>query len=227
MARYFRLVTLPTFSGWALPSISLIISNNMVKAYHVIFCAYGFWLPNDQRGSWSQWVRSWDLFRYGEATKVTTRRSVAGARHTLWLFFFAFYTYFVMNALEGEWGSGPLTVFTFSSYLSAIGGSLLTMHPVNVWSHVIENVSLAFGTVFPNFELMLFLVLPVKAKYLAFLAGGLILFQFIVGGIATKILLLICVSPYLIFFGPMLYGIVQDKRKHKKHKERFNDDMWR
>jgi len=53
----------------------------MIKAYHVIFCAYGFWLPNDPRGSWSQWVRSWDLFRYGEATKVTTRRSVAGAKH--------------------------------------------------------------------------------------------------------------------------------------------------
>ena len=53
----------------------------MIQAYHVIFCAYGFWLPNDPRGSWSQWVRSWDLFRYGEATKVTTRRSVAGAKH--------------------------------------------------------------------------------------------------------------------------------------------------
>lgn len=81
MVANFRLVTLPTFSGWAPPSISLIITNYMIQAYHVIFCAYGFWLPNDPRGSWSQWVRSWDLFRYGEATKVTTRRSVAGTAH--------------------------------------------------------------------------------------------------------------------------------------------------
>ncbi len=53
----------------------------MIRAYHTIFCAYGFWLPNDPRGSWPDWVRSWELFRYGRATKVATRRSVAGVPH--------------------------------------------------------------------------------------------------------------------------------------------------
>jgi REP element-mobilizing transposase RayT len=53
----------------------------MVHASHVIFGAYGFWLPNDPRGSWSDFVRSWELFRYGPATKTDTRRSVAANRH--------------------------------------------------------------------------------------------------------------------------------------------------
>ncbi len=54
----------------------------MVLAYHVIFTAYGFWLPNDPRGSYSDFVRSWELYLAGgPATKVTTRRSVAGAPH--------------------------------------------------------------------------------------------------------------------------------------------------
>jgi REP element-mobilizing transposase RayT len=52
-----------------------------VRAYHVIFCAYGFWLPNDPRGSWSDFVASWELACFGPATTSTTRRSVAGARH--------------------------------------------------------------------------------------------------------------------------------------------------
>jgi REP element-mobilizing transposase RayT len=51
-------------------------------AFHAIFTVYGFWLPNDPRGSWSDWVASWDLFRAGgPATKVNVRRSVAGNRH--------------------------------------------------------------------------------------------------------------------------------------------------
>src|SRR5256885_9336243 len=33
--------------------------------------------PNDPRGSWSDFVRSWELFRYGPATKTTERRSLA------------------------------------------------------------------------------------------------------------------------------------------------------
>jgi REP element-mobilizing transposase RayT len=58
------------------------MGNKGVLAYHVIFGAYGFWLPNDPRGSWSDFVRSWELFRAGgPATKVTTRRSVAGQPH--------------------------------------------------------------------------------------------------------------------------------------------------
>jgi len=53
----------------------------MVRAYHVIITAYGFWLPNDPRGSWSDFVGSWELRKFGEATKTETRRSVAGQRH--------------------------------------------------------------------------------------------------------------------------------------------------
>jgi REP element-mobilizing transposase RayT len=54
----------------------------MVLASHVIFGAYGFWLPNDPRGSWSEFVGAWELYRRGgHATKINTRRSVAHDRH--------------------------------------------------------------------------------------------------------------------------------------------------
>jgi REP element-mobilizing transposase RayT len=57
-------------------------SGRGVLAYHVIFGAYGFWLPNDPRGSWSDFVRAWEVFRAGgPATKVDTRLSVAGQPH--------------------------------------------------------------------------------------------------------------------------------------------------
>jgi REP element-mobilizing transposase RayT len=53
-----------------------------VLAYHVIFGAYGFWLPNDPRGSWSDFVAAWELFRSGgPATKTATRHSLAGVPH--------------------------------------------------------------------------------------------------------------------------------------------------
>ncbi len=54
----------------------------MIVAYHSIFCAYGFWLPNDPRGSWSDFVGAWELFlAAGPATHCGARRSVAGAAH--------------------------------------------------------------------------------------------------------------------------------------------------
>ncbi len=53
----------------------------MVRGYHVIFCAYEFWLPNDPRGSWSDFVGAWELLRFGKATKTNSRQSVAQQFH--------------------------------------------------------------------------------------------------------------------------------------------------
>ncbi len=54
----------------------------MIVGYHVVWSAYGFWLPNDPRGSWSEFVGSWELFRTGgPATKTTETRSLARNRH--------------------------------------------------------------------------------------------------------------------------------------------------
>jgi REP element-mobilizing transposase RayT len=53
----------------------------MVLGYHCIFGFYGFWLPNDPRGSGSNYVARWELLRYGPATKTLGRRSVAHRPH--------------------------------------------------------------------------------------------------------------------------------------------------
>jgi REP element-mobilizing transposase RayT len=52
----------------------------MVIAYHCVVAAYGFWLPNDPRGSWSDYVRKSSLAEFGPATKTTARHSVASKR---------------------------------------------------------------------------------------------------------------------------------------------------
>jgi REP element-mobilizing transposase RayT len=53
----------------------------MVRGYHVIFSTYGFWLPNDPRGSRSATIRAPAIRRHGPATKAETRRSLAHEPH--------------------------------------------------------------------------------------------------------------------------------------------------
>ena len=47
----------------------------MVHGYHLILPMYGFWLPNDPRGSWSDLVRRWELARFGKSTLGIDRKS--------------------------------------------------------------------------------------------------------------------------------------------------------
>jgi len=53
----------------------------MPIAIHAIWGCYGFWLPNDPRGSGSSRVWSDAIRAFGQATRVHTRRSVASRGH--------------------------------------------------------------------------------------------------------------------------------------------------
>lgn len=74
----FAFVTSAFRRGTKCPSRYLF---HMVLAYHLIFSAYGFWLPNDPRGSWSERVWAYHLQQFGSATRVNTRKSVAHVEH--------------------------------------------------------------------------------------------------------------------------------------------------
>jgi REP element-mobilizing transposase RayT len=49
----------------------------MVHGYHIILPCYGFWLPNDPRGSWSDYVARWELARFGKSTKLLEQRTLS------------------------------------------------------------------------------------------------------------------------------------------------------
>lgn len=51
-----------------------------VIGFHIICCTYGFWLPNNERGSGSDFVRSDALTKFGPANPVAHGRSVAYKR---------------------------------------------------------------------------------------------------------------------------------------------------
>jgi len=56
----------------------------VIHAYHVIWGTYGFWLPNDPRGSWSDFVASWELACFGKATKSLDRQQVDPQQWNAW-----------------------------------------------------------------------------------------------------------------------------------------------
>lgn len=141
----------------------------------------------------------------------------------LWLLFFCMYVYFIFQMLEQNWGEAPLTLFTLFAYVMALTASLISGQSLEIWTHVLENISLAFGTLFPEMELLLFFVLPVKAKYLALFAGLVFLWQFVTGSDNQRLVLFLVLLPYFVFFGPVLFKNLRMKWKVSRNRRRFDD----
>ena len=48
----------------------------MIHGYHVILTMYGYWLPNDPRGSWSDFVGRWELVQFGRPRRTILKKSL-------------------------------------------------------------------------------------------------------------------------------------------------------
>lgn len=168
------------------------------------------------------------LVLQGEWWRLVTFPVTEAPQGMLWMFFYCLYILYIMNTMESLWGVVPLTIYTFFAYICVLAGSFATGLVGPVWLYVIENLSLAFGTLFPDIELQIFGIFPVKAKWLAILAGVMIIvFQFIPGSSYKKTYLIIAMLPYLLFFGPVLINEARMRRQTKLRRQRFDQDMWK
>ncbi len=56
----------------------------MIHGYHLVLSTYGFWLPNDPRGSMSEKVYSAELSKCGRPTKTLERKQVDAVAYQRW-----------------------------------------------------------------------------------------------------------------------------------------------
>lgn len=118
------------------------------------------------------------------------------------------------TALEATWGTARYTLFVllsvFASLVSALlGGWLFGADAVGSNLYLYGSIFLAFAWLFPEYEILLFFVLPVKVKWLALLTVVATAFQFAAGlgrftagGWLTCVLILAAHANLALFIGP-------------------------
>ena len=92
---------------------------------------------------------------------------IAGRRMAdfLWLAILLYFYYWIGTALEREWGTAKFTIF----YLFGVVLNILMGFVVGVATMSYVNLSMffAFATLFPDMQVLLFFIIPVKVKWLA------------------------------------------------------------
>jgi len=90
------------------------------------------------------------------------------------IFINVFVLYMFGRELEDLWGGGRFLLYFFVSGIGAgLITALLSNYPVVGASGAIYGLLLAFGVLFPNRLILLWFVIPIKAKYLVIIFGAL------------------------------------------------------
>ncbi len=114
--------------------------------------------------------------------------------------FFALYFYWLIgSALENHWGSFRFNAFYFCGVLCTIVSGLITGYATNAYVNL--SLFFAFALLYPDFQIMLFFVLPVKIKYIAILDAVYFLIALIFNTWPGRIALLIALGNVALFFG--------------------------
>lgn len=152
----------------------------------------------------------------GEVWRLVTFLTVPLSRG-LWVIFFLWFLYFVLNSLQHAWGDFRLTLYFLISWVGTVSMSLLLNMPVGSFLYMETTFFFALATLVPDYEIYLFFVLRVKLKWLGiFSAIVAIVLPFLFGSLEMKLLLLVSCTNYLLFFGPGFWRQIKQELRRRR-----------
>jgi len=166
----------------------------------------------------------------GEVWRLVTFLFLPPTTSPFWIIFTLYFYYMVGSNLESQWGSFRFNLYYLVGVLSTIAASFLSFGTVSN-EHLNLSLFLAFAYLFPNFEVLIFFILPVKIKYLAWLNWAFIAYSLLFGPLPRKLAAIASVVNFFLFFGPDLKTTIKLRWQTYKNRKRFrnafkNNNRW-
>ena len=129
-----------------------------------------------------------------------------------------YFTWFIGTALEKEWGDFRFNLYLLLGMLGAVLACLCTG-----WADTYclsLSLLLAFAMLYPEVQVLLFFVIPIRVKYFGFFAAILWVLSFLGAPLPQKLSLLLSMANVWLFFGPMAYRSVRAWVRREQWKRR-------
>jgi membrane associated rhomboid family serine protease len=141
----------------------------------------------------------------------------------VFLFVYLWFVVWMGDALEHAWGAFRVTLFYFLGMVGVtvaaffFGGDGVSALLLN------SSLFFAFATLYPDVQIYVFFILPLKVKWLAFFSLALLLMQLFGGPLSTKLAIVVSFLNYFVFFGPATYAKVRDRTAADIRKRKFEN----
>ena len=139
----------------------------------------------------------------------------------LWFAMSVFFYYYIGNALEHQWGSTRFTVFYALGALMNLLIGLVLRTPVSMY-YVNMSMFFSFATLYPDMQVLLYGILPLKVKWLAWFDCALFGFDIaralINGQLVVALLPIVALLNYFIFFWEDMMYLLRGKKERYSYR---------
>lgn len=161
---------------------------------------------------------------HGEIWRLVTFIFIPPAASPIFILFILYFSYLIGNTLEIEWGSFRFNLYYLLGMIGTIAASFITGQQATAY-YLNTSLFFAFAYLFPNFQILLFFILPIKIKWIAWLTAGTFILTFITGSISVKLVIVGAVLNFFVFFGKDIFLSVRDRTKAKHRKQQFQKQI--
>jgi hypothetical protein len=116
------------------------------------------------------------------------------------------------TALEAQWGAFKYQLYWLcGALLTSLGAFGFGVHATN--TYLLMSLFLAFATLWPRYQILIFFVLPLQVRWLALLDALLLCLAIFAADGWAKIVPVLAVGNYLLFFAQDLVALLRGRAR--------------
>ena len=134
---------------------------------------------------------------------------------------FALYIFYLMGTtLESVWGHFKFNLFVFLGWLLTVGVSFILPGGFFTNTFLISALFIAFARYNGEMQFLIFFIIPVKVKWLAWFTWGLFALTLIAGPLSQKLEVIAAVLVLALFFGKDLFSEIKAQKRASDWKKK-------
>ena len=146
-------------------------------------------------------------------------------RGLVWLVLGVPFMWMISDGLEEAWGSFRVNLYIFACIGCVVAEAFLHDNGVYTSWPILASMIMAYSLYFPDQEVSLYGIIPLKMKWIGLMDFGVLLFQFLGGDASTRWNIVASLTPFFVVFGPGLYQLTHHTVKSMERKQRFVASM--
>lgn len=159
----------------------------------------------------------------GQIWRLVTFVFVPPSTSPLFIIFALYFYYMIGLGLENRWGKVRFNLYYLIGMVAAVIACLITGYANNTFLNL--SLFFAYAAIYPDEEVLLFMILPIKMKHLALADAALYLYYFIVGGFSTRVTIVLCLLNVFLFLGGDIIHTIRHESQYWKTRRNFRKAM--
>lgn len=186
------------FGRFAIPNLSM---------YLIVLYAVGA-IINIIDGSfyWNYLALNPYAILHGQPWRIVSFLLATPSTNLIFLIFVLYFYYVICRSLEQAWGAFRFNLYIFTGILGTIVAAFLVYFITGAQLIYMDiyyldlSLFLAYAACFPDLQVLFYMIIPIKVKWLAYLDVALLAWSFIQGDLGSRVAIVVALLNFIVFF---------------------------